>query len=229
MARCAERPCLIDTDGYIGDGAALAYKTELINLVQPDLLVLMQRRQELDYYQLFARKGIAVVDLRVEHQSEKSREERIRVREGAFREYFGAGHYRRWPLSAIRIERGALGRGEALDLQRLSIILGCEVRGAWRAGHEASLVVDSSPHTLGTAKRALNVERIHLYQWPTLRNLLVGCVHGGEYVGLGLLKDLSSEEVVLWTPVERVDVLQLGALRVSEDGGHEPVRPFSLE
>lgn len=229
MARRAERPCLIDTDGYIGDGVALAYKTELINLVQPDLLVLMQRWQELDYYRLFARKGIAVIDLRVEHRSGKSREERIRVREGAFREYFGAGQHRRWPLSAIRIERGVLGRGEALDLHQLSIILGCEVRGAWRAGHEVSLVVNSSPHTLGTAKRALNVERIHLYPWPSLCNLLVGCMDGGEYVGLGLLKDLSSDEVALWTPVERVDVLQLGALRVSEDGRHEPVRPFSLK
>jgi polynucleotide 5'-hydroxyl-kinase GRC3/NOL9 len=80
MARRAERPCLIDTDGYLAEGAARAYKSELINLVRPDLLVLMQRGHELDYYKLYAQKGIEVIDLAVAHRGLKTREERIAVR-----------------------------------------------------------------------------------------------------------------------------------------------------
>lgn len=224
MARRAARPCLIDTDGYVADGAALAYKTELINLVKPDLLVLMQRGDELGYYKLYARKGIAIIDLPMDHQTEKTREERIRTREGAFREYFRTARHRRWPLSGVLFERRLLGRGEPLDTQPLSIVLGREVKGAWRAGHGASLVVEGLPHTVGTAKRALHVETVHLYNWTDLRDLLMGCLQDGEFVGLGVLKDLTSEDVALWTPVEQGDVLQLGSLRLSEDGRHESVR-----
>ncbi len=225
MAQRAERPCLIDSDGYIADGAALAYKTELINLIQPNLLVLMQRREELEYYKLYAQKRITVVDLHVDHRSEKTREERIRAREMGFRDYFRSGQHRCWPLSGVQFERRLLARGEPLDSHTLSIILGCGVKGAWRAGREASLVVDRYPHTLSTAKRAMSVETVHLYNWSDLRNVLVGCLQNSEYVGLALLKDLTSDEVALWTPVERADVLQLGSLRVSEDGRHESVRP----
>jgi polynucleotide 5'-kinase involved in rRNA processing len=227
MARRAQRPCLIDTDGYIVDGAAVAYKTELVNLVRPDLLVLMQRHDELAYYRLYARKGIAVVELRVEHESEKTREERIRARERAFRDYFRPAQQRRWPLGGVAFERGLLGHGEPLDIQQLSIILGCGVKGGWRAGTEASLVVEGSPHTVGTAKRALNVNAVRLYHWNDLKDLLVGCLQGGEYVGLGLVKNLTSEVVTLWTPVEQADGLQLGSLRVAGDGRHDPVRPLS--
>jgi len=227
MARRAERPCLIDTDGYIADGAARAYKTELINLVRPDLLVLMQRRDELDYYTLYARKGIGVIALHVRHQSEKTREERIRAREQAFRDYFRLAEQRRFTLGGVYFERGLLGRGERLDTQMLSVILGREVKGAWKVGHEATVVLDGYPQTLGTAKHALDVDTIHLCHWANVKDLLVGCLHDGEYRGLGIVKDLTTEDVALWTPVERADVLQLGSLRVGEDGRHEPVRPGS--
>lgn len=224
MAQRAERPCLIDTDGYIGDGAARAYKTELINIIRPDLLVLVQRREELDYYKLYTQKGIAVVELCVEHESEKTREQRVRAREKAFRDYFQAAEPRRWPLSKVHIERGLLGKGEPLDTQTLSIILGREVKGAWRSDNEASLVVEGYPHTLGTAKRAMNVDTVHVFHWSDIRDLLVGCLQDGEYVGLGVLRNVTPEDVSLWTPVEHAEVLQLGSLRVSEDGRHEHAR-----
>lgn len=113
MTRRAERPCLIDTDGYIGDGAALAYKTELINLVRPDLLVLMRRGDELEYYRGFSRKGISVLELGVEHRKEKTREERVRGREEAFRSYFRSARLRRWPCAGVSFERRLLGHGGA--------------------------------------------------------------------------------------------------------------------
>jgi polynucleotide 5'-kinase involved in rRNA processing len=224
MARRAERPCLIDTDGYIADGTARAYKTELINLVQPELLVLMQRRDELEYYTLYARKGIGVITLPVRHRSEKTREERIRAREQAFRNYFRPAEQRRFPLGGVYFERGLLGRGERLDTQMLSVILGREVKGAWKIGREATIVLDGTPQTLGTAKHVLDVDTLHLVPWANVKDLLVGCLHNGEYRGLGIVKDLTTEDVALWTPVDRTDVLQLGSLHVDVDGRHEAVR-----
>jgi len=224
MAMRAERPCLIDTDGYLGESAARAYKTELINLVRPDLLVLMQREHELDYYKLFVRKGIEVIDLAVAHRGIKTREERIRAREQAFRSYFQGAKQRRWPLSEIKFERGLLGCGRSIETETLSKMLGCTVRAAWQGEDELVLVVEGYAYSLGTLRISLGVRRIHIYGWHDLENLLLGCVCDGEFLGLGLLKGLTSQDVEVWTPVERASVLQLGALRLDEKGRHERVR-----
>jgi len=224
MAERAKRPCLIDTDGYLAERAARAYKTELINLVRPDVLVLMQRGHELDYYKLYAHKGIEVIDLAVAHRGLKTREERIRARERAFRSYFQSARLRRWAIEEIRFERGGLGFGEPLDVERLSKMLGCRVRGAWRSGPEVSLIVEGYAYSLGTLKASLGIEEIHLYNWRDIENLLVGCLLGGEFGGLGVIRDLTTEKIELWTPAEEAEVLVLGSLRVDGEGRHERVR-----
>ncbi|MFQ5992881.1 MAG: hypothetical protein ACE5NA_10645, partial [Nitrospiraceae bacterium] len=147
-----------------------------------------------------------------------------RTRERAFRDYFQSAQRQRRPLTEVRFERGLLGRGEPLDAQMLSIILGREVKGAWRAGREATLVADGYPHTLGTAKRTLNIDSVHLYHWSDLRSLLIGYSQEGEYAGMGVLKDITSQEIEILTPAERGNVLQLGSLRVNDNGSHEQVR-----
>jgi polynucleotide 5'-kinase involved in rRNA processing len=103
-------------------------------------------------------------------------------------------------------------------------MLGCTVRAAWRSDDELVLVVEGYAYSLGTLKVSLGVRQIHLYNWYELEGLLVGCVYGGEFCGLGLLKGLTAQEVVVWTPVERASVLQLGGLRLDERGRHERVR-----
>lgn len=224
LAQRAQRPCLIDTDGYILGEAARAYKTELINLVRPDVLVLLQRGHELDYYKLYAQKGLDVIDMEVGHRGQKRREERIWARERAFREYFRSADLKRWSMEAIRFERGLLGHGKPLDTEELSKMLGCQVRAAWKMGDEATLIVEGYAYSLGTLKVSLGLEQINLYNWSELEDLLVGCLLDGEFVGLGLLKYITPESVTLRTPVREADVLQLGSLRVGEDGRHERVR-----
>jgi polynucleotide 5'-hydroxyl-kinase GRC3/NOL9 len=229
MTRRAKRPCLIDTDGYIADGAARAYKIELVNLIKPDVLVLLQRGRELDYYKLFARKGLDVIDLAVSHRGLKAREERVAVREQAFRHYFRGAELRRWSLGDLAIERGLLGCGESIPAQELGAVCrGDAVKAAWRLGSEAAILVLGSyvpTEALRGWQGALGVERLHLYTWRELRDRLVGCLHNGEFQGLGVLKRISPEHVEVLTPLERATVIQLGALRLDvASGRHERVR-----
>ncbi len=218
--RGAKRPCLIDTDGYIEGEAARSLKGELINLVQPDVLVLLQRRDELEYFKLFARKGIEVVELRVTHQGSKSREERIRAREEAFRRYFQGAALRRWPLKELQFERSPIGHGEPVEPGLLEKLLGCQVLGAWRAGAELTAVVAGYAQSIGAAKELLQVEYIHLINLHELKNLLVGCLFGGRLAGLGIIKGLEGEWLEVLTPAEEATLLQAGKLILSEDGRH---------
>lgn len=219
----AARPCLIDTDGYIADGAARAFKSEMINLIKPNLLVLLQRGHELDYYKLYAQKKIDVIEIKVGHEGLKSREARIKVREEAFRKCFQNATLKGWELKELRFERTLLGHGEPLECHLLASMLGCKVNAAWKLGDEATLVVDGYALSLGTVKRALGVEFIHLVNASEIQNLLVGCLFEGQLQGLGILKSISEERVEVLTTAERATVLQIGALRVFEDGRHERI------
>jgi len=220
--RRLEGPCLIDTDGYISGPAALALKGELVNLVRPDVLVLLQRGRELEYFTLFARKGIRIVKLRVAHRGMKTHEERVRAREEAFRRYFAGAELRRWPLEEIRFERSPIGHGEPLDPGVLEKMLGCRVLGAWRSGEELAAVIDDGRclRHLNTAKELLQVDYIHLINLSSLRNLLVGCLAKGKLAGLGIVKSLDGERIEVLTPAREATVLQAGRLIVREDGRH---------
>lgn len=218
--RGANRPCFIDTDGYIDGEAARALKGELINAVRPDVLVLLQREAELDYFKLFARKGLEVLEIRITHQGSKSREERIRAREEAFRRYFQGASLRRWPLKELQFERSPIGHGEPVEPSLLEKILGCPVLGAWRIGAELTAIVAGYAQSLRAAKESLQVEYIHLINLDSLRGLLVGCLAGARLAGLGIIKGLTSEWIEVLTLAKEATLLQAGRLILSEDGAH---------
>jgi polynucleotide 5'-hydroxyl-kinase GRC3/NOL9 len=220
MVSLAKRPCLIDTDGYISGGAAKAFKGEMINLISPDIIVLLQRGHELDYFKLFAQKGIDVVDIAVSHSGLKTRQRRICAREEAFRRYFQDAILKRWSLDEVRFERSPIGHGESIDQKTLEKMLSCRVVGAWHAGEEATVIVDGLFRFLGEVKLALGVEYINIINLSSIRNLLLGCLKEGELQGLGILKDINPPTVEVLTPVEWASVLMAGSILVNDDGSH---------
>ncbi len=218
--RDAARPVLIDTDGYITGEAARAYKSELIQLVRPDLLVLLHRAGELSYYKLYAHHGITVIEVPVTHTGSKSRQERIQAREAAFRDYFQSARLRQWSLAKLGVERSLIGHGEPLDVTLLSNLLACPVRAAWRLPPTAMLVVERWPFSAAEAQRALGVESLSVLLWEDLKDSLVSCCVGGHLAGLGIVHELSGETISIWTPVERATTIQWGSLKVFPDGRH---------
>ncbi len=225
--RGTARPLLIDTDGYITGEAARAYKSELIRLVHPDVLVLLQRAGELAYYKLYAHQDIKVIELPVTHTGSKSREERIRAREDAFREYFRNAQLQVWHFAELGVERALIGHGEPLDTKLLSNLLACPVLAAWRLPPTATLVVERWPFSVAEAQRALGVESLSVLLWGELKDSLVGCCMGERLAGLGTVQELSSETISILTPVERATTIQWGSLKVFTDGRHVRQRGIS--
>ncbi len=218
--RGAARPLLIDTDGYIAGEAARAYKSELIRLVRPQLLVLLQRAGELSYYKLYAHHGIRVIELPVTHGGSKAREERIRAREAAFRYSLQGACLRQWNFAELGVERSLIGHGEPLDVALLSHLLACPVRAAWRLPHTATLVVERWPFSIAEARRALGSESLTVLLWDDLKDSLVGCCLRGDLIGLGIVHELSQETISIWTPASQATTIQWGSLKVFPDGRH---------
>lgn len=228
MARKANRPCLIDTDGYVDDGAACALKSELINLIRPHVIILLQRAHELNYYGIYERKGVTVVKLRVRHSGFRSHEERIQKREERFRRYFARAELRRWDLWELALESSELRWGELLDTKKLAKNLGSQVMTGWRSGREATLIVNGEASEAQGARVVLGVDRLKIFQHSALENLLLGCFLGDEFQGLGILKSISGATVQVLSPVPRSTILQVGFLRVRDDGSHTRIALQSL-
>lgn len=224
LVAVAARPCLVDTDGYVDDGAARAYKTELVNLVRPDALVLLERRGELDYFRGFRRKGIEVFLVPVAHGGLKSRDERIRAREASFRRHFANAQRRPMRFEAGGVERALLGHGEPLDVAGLSRGLGCPVVAAWRSGPTAVVLTRGLARPLGGPVLPAGVEEIKVIPLSEVEDLLVGCLRGDAFLGLGRLVAVTNEAAELVTPVAELTAVQAGAVRVRPDGSHERVR-----
>lgn len=220
MARKANRPCLIDTDGYIDDGAARALKSELINLIRPDLIILLQRAHELDYYKMYERKGIIVMELPVSHSGFRSHEERTQKREESFRRYFSRSELLRWDLRKLAFESSELGCGELLDTKIVAKTLGCEIITGWRSGRKATLVVNGTAAGVQGAKEVLGVDHLKIFQHSDLENLLLGCLMGEEFQGLGILKSITGDTVQVLSAVSQATILQVGSLRLRADGLH---------
>lgn len=87
MVERADPPTFIDTTGMVHGPPARALKTQKIESLQPDFILLLGRN--LDYYHTFETVGIDVVDLPIPKGARsRSRKERRNSRIKAFQKYF---------------------------------------------------------------------------------------------------------------------------------------------
>lgn len=218
MIAKARRPCFIDTDGYIQDQAALAFKSELVNLAAPTKLLLLQKSNELAYYRLYERKGIEVIEVKAQSEFKKTKQERIKARERAFRDYFDKASIKSINISQVGFERLSIGEGKRLDCETLTKMMDCDVLGAWEIGGQATVIVDGFAKSLGTVKRALNVGYVRLINLSDLKSLLVGCLKPGGDLNLGILKDIDKHKLKILTPAEKVSLIQAGSIQINHHG-----------
>jgi polynucleotide 5'-hydroxyl-kinase GRC3/NOL9 len=95
-------PAVINTDGWVADEGAVAYKVKMINEISPDVVIGIERGGEVDPI-LDLVKGISI---RVESPSflkRRSREDRKRLREYKYRKYLEGSKSVYLPLDQIEV------------------------------------------------------------------------------------------------------------------------------
>ncbi|MBO3755129.1 MAG: hypothetical protein FGF53_09715, partial [Candidatus Brockarchaeota archaeon] len=95
-------PAIINTDGWVADEGAIAYKVRMINEISSDIVIGIERESEVDPI-LDLVKGISI---RVESPSflkKRSREDRKRLREYKYRKYLEGSKAVYLPLDQIEI------------------------------------------------------------------------------------------------------------------------------
>ncbi|MFP4589603.1 MAG: Clp1/GlmU family protein [Candidatus Acetothermia bacterium] len=117
MAYKSTSPCVVDTDGWIeGEGAQL-YKCELIDLLEPDILILLEREDELEGFRTNL-SASHLIRLPAQNRGTKSAGERATNRTRSFKYYFyrAKNRFRKW--DQIVVTDPSLGLKSKEELNR---------------------------------------------------------------------------------------------------------------
>lgn len=197
---------VIDTTGLVhGKGRVL--KGFQIESLQPDVLVCLERDEELGAIRHAARH-LNILRLRPSRFAvTKPRDARRRAREAAFRAHFQGGREIELGLDAIVIQRIALFNGEPLEDARF-------VYAERLPDGLIAVACDAVPAAL---------EGVQMLPRDFADHLLCGVTdRGGECLGLGIITGIDFERRTLSlhtaVPKRRIRVLQLGDLYLARDG-----------
>ncbi len=217
VERGAGRPCFVDTDGWVEGGAAGAYKGELISLLEPDLLVLLERDGELETFASYLPPE-KVIRYEIGHAGEKTQGERAANRLRKLKYYFSQGKTASKSWSDIRFAGTAIGRGE--DVSEES---GAETqKGApvkvWRSGNQLTVLSGSREEALARFEASDEITKVDHHPIEDLSYRFVGCYQGNNFIGIGTVTDVTEEGVKILTTGAEFDLVKLGKLRVRPSG-----------
>jgi polynucleotide 5'-hydroxyl-kinase GRC3/NOL9 len=225
---------VVNTSGLVHGPGALRLKRAQVELLQPDLILGLQRERELEPLLLSlggeaapGEPGWSVRRLPISSRvTRKTPEDRRRYREERFRRYFQEARRLVLPWRSLVWENLPWGKGEPLppwELQRLGEMVGAPVLYGEASGKRRVLLVAAPPK--GNLPLAPG-ESLHWLSWSGMHLRLVGLLDGARRtlaLGLILPAPWNAEKIAFWTPLppeaaSRVHFLQVGKIRVSMTG-----------
>ncbi|MFZ2088794.1 MAG: Clp1/GlmU family protein [Desulfobaccales bacterium] len=224
---------VVNTSGLVRGFAAYRLKQAKMELLQPHLVLALEREGELNSLLRTLNQGSPLLNLPVSSRAlRRGFEERRLYREGRFRRYFEKAQPLDFSMAEVAWQGPPLGWGEPLplgELSRWSKVMGEQVLYGVAGDSRLMLLVDRPVSALPSPEFP---EHLHLMDRSSLEHRLLGLVDGSRRtLALGLLLPSSWEEgrVQVFTPlspsrVPEVKRLSLGRLRLSQ-GGRELSSP----
>ncbi|MBU4310368.1 hypothetical protein L6304_03980 [bacterium] len=209
---------IINTTGWVQSDGGRALKRAKIEILYPEIIVLLQRTDELEHLiKGYAPKKIVRINVS-KKASFTSAEDRKKLREMPSTRYFKGARKIRLSLERIATDRCYFGTGKEMKIpgtlyaERLS-------------GFEGTLVVTKKP----LPQEKLNVLSKKL---GNIRNIVAGDEKGilvglldekGDTLGMGRIEEIDYKKkgVLLSTPVKdggRIKIIQFGSLRITPEG-----------
>jgi polynucleotide 5'-kinase involved in rRNA processing len=196
--KCDVGQVIIDTCGFISADGGQVLKHYQIDLVDPDVVVCLQRGQECEpiLLALRYRQRPHILRLRASHACQRrSMEERRRHRETAMRTYLAKPKIVPLAWEELNLVEAPIGGGVALDLEsdgHLRHLRTPEILWAEQRDGELHMVLQArlSTDAVGELARAVGM-RIRTWLAEELRGTLLGLLdEAGETIGIGILQHI---------------------------------------
>jgi len=218
---------LIDTTGWILGGAARAYKTAKIDLIQPDIIVALEHKDEIEHIiRPYEYTKIKIIRAEV---SDKIRPRNVNVRRSLrmrlFSRYFANSKVRIIPINSFGKTYSLFGTGKPADeevVEKLRRMLKINVLYCEKSKNGIFMVKVRDERydktSLPVLKELFGVCEIRIVSQGSESGIIVGLLdHNGSLKGLGIIQRIAYEtgELELMTPVEgEISQMQFGSLRI---------------
>ncbi|MHA1264849.1 MAG: Clp1/GlmU family protein [Candidatus Helarchaeota archaeon] len=222
---------LIDTTGWISGGAARSFKTAMIRTLIPNVLICLQKSNELiPLLNLFKDSFISIEHLTISPEViPRSYSVRKFLRESNFNQYFKEAKSQILSLRSIIFENATLNSGRKLEMNELTTIeslLQCNFLYAEKSADTLFLVKKPaafySHQNLPSVRNYLNVQEIRIVNKNDERGLLIGLLDSTfTTLGLGIIEYINYEigKIRIFTPVQKdISIVQFGFLRLNKNG-----------
>jgi polynucleotide 5'-hydroxyl-kinase GRC3/NOL9 len=213
---------IVDTAGWISGGAGRALKLYEMELLNPDLIVALQRERELEHLL----KGLPPAKVRRVPVSPKVRirthGERSFLRELILARHFEGASKLVLDLRKVKLERCYLGTGKPLDPEALGVK--APIVHAEKIPEGLLVVVDAELSPEVVQKLEAKFGPVKIIRKGSERNVLVGLADNkSELLGIGVIDgiDYDREKMAVITPVKeagRIAVVQFGSMRITPSG-----------
>jgi len=216
---------IIDTTGMIS-GAGVELKRMKIETVKPDVIVALQKENELEPILKPFEEKVQIFRLEVSERARRfSREERREIRKEKWKEYFRDSNSYTVSLGHFIISGTQIFQGEEINENEKSLL---EALFKWLIIHGRKiggkyLIVKAD---VANIPRQVDRNVLQYVDFEKLSNLILGMIDKeGFCIGLGILKFINFKEMKaeLLTPLderamEKVREIRFGRIRVREDG-----------
>jgi polynucleotide 5'-hydroxyl-kinase GRC3/NOL9 len=221
-----EKTVLINTTGFIDGAAARTLKKLKMELVQPDIVVLIERSEgELKHIARNVPTGAKVVTVRSPVRDlPKDREYRSLCRKVLFRRYLEGGSRRLFDLREVRVENTFLFTGNERREYApfLSELLGSEVIWVEESADMLLILTEGYAERVRVKKLGdLMRKEVKCAPINVYKNLYVGLKFNRRCSGVGIMESfdpLTGRAEILTRYGGDVDSIIFGFIRLSEDG-----------
>jgi polynucleotide 5'-hydroxyl-kinase GRC3/NOL9 len=222
----------IDTAGWVYGRGARELETSLIVMLQPKILIALQRENEIEHLlSPFNKSPVNIIRLPAPKTYKRSRESRKFLREISYQKGLEGGRDITLSLEQISLKYNLLGSGSEVKpekFEEIKRILGCLPVYIEESADLLYIVLPDDEIRINKditeyLENQLCKTEVYLTQKRDFENVLVAFQDkNNDPSGIGIIKrvDFEKREITFYTPTdkEKIRSAQFGLLKVSKDG-----------
>ena len=213
---------IIDTPGWVHGEKARALHRSEIEMLSPDVIILLQRNDELEHLvKSYPPEKIVRIPV-TKGPSPRNHEERKGLRETMYKKYLKQADYLELDLDEIQTDRAYFKTGKEIKLECIQYLWAERLSGL-----EGLLLVTERP--LSEEESIMVKREVGIYNLKNIlagneKNILVGLLDStGEVLGIGIIDriDYKARKIGIFSPVkekEKIRTIQFGSLRLTPEG-----------
>ncbi len=213
---------IIDTPGWVHGEKARALHRSEIEMLTPDVIILLQRSDELEHLvKSYSPEKIVRIPV-TKGPAPRNHDERKGLREAMYKKYLKQADYVEMNLEEIQTDRAYFKTGKEIRLEGIPYLWAERLSGL-----EGLLLVTERPLSEEESimvKREAGVYNLKNVLAGNEKNILVGLLDStGDVLGIGIIDkiDYKTRRIRVFTPVkekEKIKTIQFGSLRLTPEG-----------